>query len=246
MKSFESSSNVHQEVSHQLKQLTEQLGVERASNTKLSSDLAKSLELCLHLQLEIQALKGRAIQVQTEEKKYSQSLFERCRAFERDLELMTALKAELETELIKAKSSFSINSDQWNVDKVNLVSQISASNERIMDLNKSLEDLNANLETKSDTIHELNQELEKLSHSFGQVESSAQKQSEVMKDLMGVAENKIVEMKLALDKKHLESQDYYNHLQQALTQLSVLKQENLALKDYINKLNLYHQQSQTN
>ncbi|MNL39982.1 hypothetical protein D3C87_1622940 [compost metagenome] len=51
-------------------------------------------------------------------------------------------------------------------------------------------------------------------------------------------------MKLALDKKALEAQDYYSHLQQALTKVGVLNQENAAMKEYVTKLNYYHQQAQ--
>ena len=73
-------------------------------------------------------------------------------------------------------------------------------------------------------------------HSFTDLEASARQQGEALKNLMTVAENKIVEIKVALDKKTIEAQDYYNHLQQSLTQMSILKQENAALKDYIEKL----------
>ncbi|HEY8272529.1 MAG TPA: hypothetical protein VIG33_16670, partial [Pseudobdellovibrionaceae bacterium] len=69
-------------------------------------------------------------------------------------------------------------------------------------------------------------------------------QSNVLKNLMTVAETKIIEMKLALDKKQSEAADYYSHLQKALAQVNVLNQENLILKDYVNKLNYYHQQAQ--
>jgi regulator of replication initiation timing len=59
-----------------------------------------------------------------------------------------------------------------------------------------------------------------------------------------VAEKKIVELKMGLDKKMAEAQDYYSHLQQALSQVSILRQENSALKDYISKLTNLHQQTQ--
>jgi hypothetical protein len=52
-----------------------------------------------------------------------------------------------------------------------------------------------------------------------------------------VAEKKIIELKIGLDKKIIECQDYQSNLQQALTHLNIVKQENSALKDYIDKLN---------
>ncbi len=48
-------------------------------------------------------------------------------------------------------------------------------------------------------------------------------------------------MKVALDRKAIESNDYYSHLQQALMQIQVLRQENAALKEYVSKLTALHQ-----
>jgi hypothetical protein len=73
---------------------------------------------------------------------------------------------------------------------------------------------------------------------------SALQQNEALKNLTQIAETKIVEMKMALDKKSLEAQDYFSHLQQTLSQSVILKQENTALKEYVAKLNYYHQQAQ--
>jgi hypothetical protein len=83
-----------------------------------------------------------------------------------------------------------------------------------------------------------------MSQSLNDIELASNNQGEAMKNLMTVAENKIVELKLAFDKKAIESQDYYQHLQQAMTQQNILKQENQNLKEYINKMNLYIQQQQ--
>lgn len=79
---------------------------------------------------------------------------------------------------------------------------------------------------------------------FNEVEESASQQNDVLKNLMDVAEAKIVELKLALDKKVLESQDLFNQIQQLGSQTQVLRQENVALKDYVTKLNYYQQQMQ--
>jgi len=244
MRLFEHSGSVQVEVSQQMRNLTDQLAQERANNSKLSADLAKSLELCLQLQLEIQGLKARAMQIQNEEKKYSQALLEKNRAIQRDFELLSAMKEEITIELTKAKSAFTFEQEKWEEQHQILEKQIDEGNEHRRELMSLNENLEKRVHEKEGMIENLRHEIDDLSISFQKVEGSAQKQSEVMKDLMSVAESKIVEMKLALDKKQMESQDYYNHLQQSLTQVSVLKQENLALKDYINKLNVYHQQAQ--
>ncbi|WP_413943365.1 hypothetical protein [Bdellovibrio sp. HCB-162] len=244
IKTLENVSYGPETLDAQLKQLVDQLSAERGNNTKLSADLAKSLELSLQLQLEIQGLKARALQMQSEEKKYSQALFEKNKVLQRDLELNQALKDETAMELMKAKSAFAKEQELWEEQRDQFESQIQTLKTEKHELEQTVDELKATIEERDNTITSLNEEIEKISASFSEVESSAQQQNDVLKNLMSVAETKIIEMKLALDKKALEAQDYYSHLQQALTQLGVLKQENAALKEYVAKLNYYHQQAQ--
>ena len=228
----------------QSKQLADHLAAERSNNARLSSDLAKSLELSLQLQLEIQGLKARALQMQGEEKKYSQALFEKNKMLQRDLELNQALKDELAMELAKAKSAFAREQNLAEQKHEQLEAEVQSLKNDKYELQKYSDEQQATLQQRDEQIQSLNNEIEKISASFNEVESSAQQQNEVLKNLMDVAEGKIIEMKLALDKKSLEAQDYYSHLQQALTQSGILKQENAALKEYVAKLNYYHQQAQ--
>ncbi|UOF00971.1 coiled-coil domain-containing protein [Bdellovibrio reynosensis] len=244
IKSLENVSYGPETLDAQLKQLSDLLSAERANNTKLSADLAKSLELSLQLQLEIQGLKARAMQIQSEEKKYSQALFEKNKVLSRDLELNQALKDETAMELMKAKSAFNKEQQLWEEQREQFEAQIMTLKTEKQELIQTVEELQETIVVRDGTISSLNEEIEKISTSFSEVESSAHQQHDVLKNLMSVAETKIVEMKLALDKKALEAQDYYSHLQQALTQLGVLKQENAALKEYVTKLNYYHQQAQ--
>jgi chromosome segregation ATPase len=244
IKSLENVSYGPETLDAQSKQLADQLSAERANNTKLSADLAKSLELSLQLQLEIQGLKARSLQIQSEEKKYSQSLFERSKALQRELELCQALKDETAIELTKAKNAFAKEQEMWDQQCELFETEILGLKNEIHTLKEVKEALTQTIMERDTTIKSLHEEIEKISSSYSEVESSAQQQNEVLKNLMSVAESKIVEMKLALDKKALEAQDYYSHLQQALTQLGVLKQENGALKEYVAKLNYYHQQAQ--
>lgn len=244
IKTLENVSYGPETLDAQLKQLADQLSMERSNNTKLSTDLAKSLELSLQLQLEIQGLKARALQMQSEEKKYSQALFEKNRILQRDIDLNTALKEETAMELAKAKHAFAKEQELWEEQRENFETEIQTLKTQKFELEQTLDETRGTLEERNVTISSLNEEIEKISTSFNEVESSAAKQNEVLKNLMSVAESKIIEMKLALDKKALEAQDYYSHLQQALTHLGVLKQENAALKEYVAKLNYYHQQAQ--
>lgn len=244
IKSLENVSYGPEALDEQSKQLADQLSAERANNTRLSGDLAKSLELSLQLQLEIQGLKARSLQMQGEEKKYSQGLFEKNKQLQRDLELSHALKDETALELVKAKNAFVKEQELWEGQRELFEQQIQNLKTEKHELHQTLDELKAVLEGRDQTIASLHQEIEKISTSFSEVEASAQQQNDVLKNLMSVAESKIIEMKLALDKKALEAQDYYSHLQQALTHLGVLKQENAALKEYVSKLNYYHQQTQ--
>lgn len=243
IKSLENVSFGAESLDPQMKQIVDQLAHERAHNTKLSADLAKSLELSLQLQLEIQGLKARSLQIQAEDKKYSQALFDKNQSLLRELELLQALKDETATELAKAKSAFAQEQANWALRQTELENTIETMQLQNEDCHQKIEILDQKLNERDEQILSLEQKIEELSSSFSEVEFSAQQQNDVLKNLMTVAEGKIVEMKLALDKKALEAQDYYSHLQQSLTQLEVLKQENTALKEYVAKLNYYHQQA---
>lgn len=244
IKSLESVQFSNNDLTSQMKLLTDHLNSERSTNIRLNADLAKSLELCLQLQLEIQGLKARSLQIQSEEKKYSQALLEKNKGLQHDLELTQAMKDDLSSELNKARKSFDSELNVWKQQKSQYDSHIDTLETDKKELLQANEDLLATLTEKEGQIEHMSKEIESLSSSFNEIEASAQQQTQVMRNLMEVAENKIIEMKLALDKKSIETQDYYSHLQQALTQSSVLKQENSSLKDYIAKLNLFIQQTQ--
>lgn len=230
IKSLENVQVSSSEINQQFKILTEQLNAERTINTKLNADLVKAHEISLQLQLETQGLKSRATQIQNEEKKYSQSLQEKVKQLQRDLELSFALKEEISIELAKAKNQFQIEKSDWINEKESFKS--------------SLEEWTIKLTEKDSQISELNLQIESMSQSLNEIELASINQNEAMKNLMTVAENKIVELKLAHDKKSMECQDYYQHLQQSMTQQSLLKQENHNLKEYINKVNIFIQQQQ--
>lgn len=244
IKSLESVQFSNNDLTSQMKLLTEHLNAERSTNIRMNADLAKSLELCLQLQLEIQGLKARSLQIQSEEKKYSQALLEKNKGLQHELELTKAMKDDLASELSKARKSFDSELTVWKQQKSQYDTHIENLETEKKDLLQANEEMLATLTEKEGQIEHMAKEIESLSTSFNDIEASAQQQTQVMRNLMEVAENKIIEMKLALDKKSIETQDYYSHLQQALTQTSVLKQENSSLKDYIAKLNLFIQQTQ--
>ncbi len=230
IKSMESFQVSKSEYNGQLRILAEQLQAERTINTKLNADLVKSNEIALHLQLEMQGLKTRAQQIQNEERKYNLQLQEKIKNLQKDLELNDALKEELSLELAKTKNQYQLDRSDSAAEK----EQISA----------NIEELNQKMLDKDTQIIALNNQIEELQTSLNEIEEASQKQNENMKNLMTVAENKIVELKVGYDKKHIESQDYYNHLQQGLTQINLLKQENANLKEYISKVNQFLQQQQ--
>ena len=218
------------EHNNQLRLLTEQLQAERNTNNKLNADLVKSNEIALHLQLEMQGLKTRAQQIQNEERKYNIQLQEKLKNSQKDLELNDALKEDISLELAKTKNQYQLDRNEWLSEKETI--------------NTTVEELNQKMNEKDVQIRALNDQIEDLQNSLNEIEEASQKQNENVKNLMTVAENKIVELKMGYDKKHIESQDYYNHLQQGMTQINLLKQENSNLKDYVSKVNQFLQQQQ--
>ena len=73
---LEQMTTSNSDLTMRVQELTELLNQERAYNSKLSTDLAKSLDLSLKLQLEIQEIKSRALQAQIEDRKVYQENFE--------------------------------------------------------------------------------------------------------------------------------------------------------------------------
>ncbi len=225
------------DINLELKRVGEQLDQERQNNSKLSTDLARSLELNLKLQFEIEEIRSKANQVLNEEKKHNQYLSDKNKNISHELELSQALCHDTRIELSKALEKFQDDQKNWIGSKLNFENKIEELKVLIEDSQNEIDGLKAQVDQKES-------ELNQVSDSFLQFESHAQQQAELLKNISAVAEKKIIELKMALDKKTAEAQDYYSHLQHALTQVSVLKQENSSLKDYITKLAALHQQNQ--
>ena len=211
--SLENYSFVESDMQQENQRLNSQLEQERQVNSKLNTDLAKSLELNLKLQFEIEEIRAKAQQILQEEKKHNQYLQDKNKSLAHELELSQALCQDTRVELSKAREKFNSDQVEWNNTRIELVRH----------------------------SEELQSEVNTITDSVLQFESHSMKQSEMMKNLSSVAEKKIVELKMLLDKKGLEAQDYYSHLQQALSQTSVLRQETAAMKEYINKITALHQ-----
>ena len=244
IKSLESVHINHQSDLHQqFKAVTELLNVERANNTKLNSDLAKSLEVGLQLQLEIQGLKARLQQVHHEERKHAQTLQEKIRQISHDLELTRALREETENELSKARAVYQDEQKKLDEQRANLEQLIVGLKSEVQEAKTAHDELSYQMNQKNEETAFLMGEVEKLSTSFTSVEESSVKHYDAFRQLSEVAENKIVELKLALDRKAAECKDFEGHLQQATTQNQLLRQENANLKDYIAKINVYLQSS---
>lgn len=222
MKSMESLQHHQVDLAQQMKILTDQLQAERQMTVKLNTDLSKSLEINLQLQLELQSARSRFQQYQLEEKKYINTLLEKNQSIQKEIELMTAMKDETHLELNKAKAQFEIEMQK-------LEAELDEKNERIKQLEAKYEDSQAQ-------VRDLNSEIEKMGESLSDFEGYRKKQNDALKNLMEAAEKKIVDYKLALDKKTLEAQDYYSHLQQSMTQLALVRNENSQLRDYVQRI----------
>jgi uncharacterized protein YoxC len=185
------------DLTQKVQELTDLLNQERNHNSKLSTDLAKSLDLSLKLQLEIQEIKSKAIQAQMDDRKQYLENFEK-----------------LQFEFQKEKS----------------------------DLLSANEDLLKDLNHKEYQVEQLTSKMNELEKSIQEFEFSSTEQAETIKHLMMVAENKIVELKLSLDRSSADLGNLQGQHKQSQTQLEILRQENFALKDYINKMTAYQKQ----
>lgn len=231
IKSIESVTFAQTDLTAQLRQLSEQLNLERGANTKLSTDLSKSLELCLQLQLEIQNIKSKAVSVQNDERKYSHSLLEKIKSLLEDIEFSAAEISELKSNLETSKQAQKSQGEELN----------DITHER-NDLLSANEGLITSITEKDHQITKLNSDLEELAQSLNELEASSHQQTENMRNLTSVAEEKMIELQMAVDKKTTELNDTNSRLEQSTQHMNVLKQENMALKDYINKLTIYQQQ----
>ncbi len=233
--SLNTLSFTNTDLSRELKRVSEQLEQERATNSKMSTDLAKSLEMNLRLQFEIEEARAKSGQSLNEEKKHNAFLQDKIKNLTHELDLAQALANENKVELIRAKDKFQSDQSQWQNQKKDSSTEIETLKNQIEEKNKIIQDLQNDLDFKEKEVKALNESLD-------QYDSHTLKQEEMIKGLSEVAEGKLVELKMALDKKTSETINYHSHLQQTMTQVHVLRQENAALKDYITKIaNLQNQ-----
>ncbi len=197
IESLEKMTVSNSDLTQKVQELTDLLNQERSHNSKLSTDLAKSLDLSLKLQLEIQDIKARAIQAQTDDRKQYMENFE-----------------NLQFDFQKQKN------------------QILETNDELLN----------DLRTKEAQISELTIKINELEKSILDFELSSKEQSEAIKHLANVAENKIVELKLSLDRTTADLENVRGQYKQSQTQTDILRQENHALKEYINKMAVYQKQ----
>lgn len=185
------------DLTQKVQEMTDLLNQERTHNSKLSTDLARSLDLSLKLQLEIQDIKSKAMLSQMEDRKQYLENFE-----------------NIQFDFQKQKAA-------------------------LMETN---EDLLSDLKLKELQIEELTHKMNELEKSISEFQVSSDEQGHTIKHLMSVAENKIVELKLSLDRTAADVDNTKGQLKQSQTQIDILKQENYALKDYINKMTAYQKQ----
>ena len=69
IETLEKMTTSNSDLTQRVKELTDLLNQERSHNSKLSTDLARSLDLSLKLQLEIQEIKTKTIQAQMDDRK---------------------------------------------------------------------------------------------------------------------------------------------------------------------------------
>lgn len=197
IETLEKMTTSNSDLTQKVKELTDLLNQERNHNSKLSTDLARSLDLSLKLQLEIQEIKTKAIQAQMDDRKQYLENYE-----------------NIQFDFQKEKG-------------------------RLLEMNQGLA---GELKQKQEQIQTLEGKINELEAGMMEVEGHSQEQAETIKHLMTVAENKIVELKLDSDRIQSELDNVRGQFEQSKTQTEILKKENIALKDYINKMTAFQQQ----
>lgn len=197
IETLEKMTTSNSDLTQKVKELTDLLNQERNHNSKLSTDLARSLDLSLKLQLEIQEIKTKAIQAQMDDRKQYLENYE-----------------NIQFDFQKEKG-------------------------RLLEMNQGL---SSELKEKAEQIATLEGKINDLEAGMMEVEGHSQEQAETIKHLMTVAENKIVELKLESDRIQSELDNVRGQFEQSRTQVEILKKENIALKDYINKMTAFQQQ----
>lgn len=253
MKSFESYSIAQGDMSQEIKRLSENVEQERQNNGKLAADLAKALELNLKLQFDIEEIRTRASQMVAEERKHNQFLIEKSKSLSSELELSQALNQDVRLELAKAREKFQADLSHANEEKSLIEARLKDAKEQLEATNLRFDEVEASVRRKDGELQSRDAELRKwseesvaLNETIQNYEKHLAQQHDLIQQLTATAEQKLVELKLALDRKAIESHDYYSHLQQALTQIQVLRQENTALKDYVTKITALHQSATQN
>lgn len=217
---------------NELEKVSEQLSKERIQNSKLSADLSKSLELNLKLQFEVEEIRLKANQLLREEQALNSNLQEKLKKSDHELELAHAVNSDLRVELNRAKDSYQSEMDKRNKEKQNL-------NEQINSLTEQLNQSERAKKLYEAAIEDLRKDKSHLSSSLDEYKKHAEDQNQVLNTMSELAQAKMLEVQAALHKKSAESKDYQSHLQQALAQIEILKQENVTLKEYFTKLSAH-------
>jgi len=223
---------------NELEKIMEQLANERSQNSKLSADLSRSLELNLKLQFEVEEIRLKANQRLKEEQALCSSLQEKLKKSDHELELANAVNNDLRVELSRARDSYQAELDKRTKEKQNLLDQINSLTEQLGQAERSKKLL-------EQAIEDLRKDKQYLAGSLEEYKKHAEEQNQVLNTMSELAQAKMLEVQAALHKKSAECRDYQSHLQQALAQIDILKQENQTLKEYFNKLSQHtSQQSQ--
>lgn len=138
IESLEKMTVSNSDLSQKIQELTELLNQERASNSKLSSDLAKSLDLSLKLQLEIQDIKAKAMQAQVEDRK---QYLDNCES--------------LQLEFHRQKNSWTDNINK-------LTQDLKIKQDEVIHLNQKINEIEANMNLIEATSNEQKETIDHL------------------------------------------------------------------------------------
>lgn len=136
--SLEKMTTSNSDLTVKVKELTDLLNQERSHNSKLSTDLARSLDLSLKLQLEIQEIKTKAIQAQMDDRRQYLENFE-----------------NLQLDFQKQKNSLLQANEDLMADLKQKEDQIEMQSGKINDLETGMGEIELTSQEQAETIRHL-------------------------------------------------------------------------------------------
>lgn len=205
IESLEKMTTSNSDLTQKVKELTDLLNQERSHNSKLSTDLARSLDLSLKLQLEIQEIKTKAIQAQMDDRKQY-------------LENYENLQFEFQTEKSKLLDAHKdLKTQITSKDE-----QIEMLTEKINNLQTSMSEIENTSQEQADTIRHL---MSVAENKIVELKLESDRVKSDYDNVRGQLDQVLIQVEI-LKKENFTLKDYINKMTQFQQQIFSANQSN--------------------